>query len=78
MIYFIYAIYDRISGTYTEPHLEYNDGCAQRWFESILNDSKFRHSDFDLIQLGEYNVNTGALVPLKQKEVIMVGADNGQ
>lgn len=77
MIYFIYAIYDRISGTYTEPHLEYNDGCAQRWFESILNDSKFRRSDFDLIQLGEYNVNTGALVPLKQKEVIMVGADNG-
>ena len=77
MIYFIYAIYDRISGTYTEPHLEYNNGCAQRWFESILNDSKFRHSDFDLIQLGEYNVNTGALVPLKQKEVIMVGVDNG-
>lgn len=77
MIYFIYAIYDRISGTYTEPHLEYNDGCAQRWFESILNGSKFRKSDFDLIRLGEYNVNTGALVPLKQKEVIMVGADNG-
>lgn len=77
MIYFIYAIYDRISGTYTEPHLEYNDGCAQRWFESILNDSKFRHSDFDLIQLGEYNVNTGALVPLEQKKVIMVGSDNG-
>lgn len=77
MIYLIYAIYDRISGTYTEPHLEYNDGCAQRWFESILNDSKFRHSDFDLIQLGEYNVNTGALVPLKQKKVVMVGADNG-
>lgn len=77
MTYFIYVIYDRISGTYTEPHLEYNDGCAQRWFESILNDSKFRNSDFDLIKLGEYNVNTGALVPLKQKEVIMVGADNG-
>lgn len=57
--------------------MEYNDGCAQRWFESILNDSKFRHSDFDLIKLGEYNVNTGALVPSKQKEVIMVGADNG-
>lgn len=77
MIYFIYAIYDRISGTYTEPHLEYNGGCAQRWFESILNGSKFRHSDFDLIQLGEYNVNTGALVPLEQKQVIMVGSDNG-
>lgn len=77
MIYFIYVIYDRISGTYTEPHLEYNDGCAKRWFESILNDSKFRHSDFDLIHLGEYNVNTGAIVPLKQKEVIMVGTDNG-
>jgi hypothetical protein len=63
MIYFIYAIYDRISCTYTEPHLEYNDGCAQRWFESILNGSKFRHSDFDLVKLGKYNVNTGALVP---------------
>ncbi len=77
MIYFIYAIYDRISCTYTEPHLDYNDGCAQRWFESILNGSKFRHSDFDLVKLGKYNVSTGALSPLEEKEVVMVGVDNG-
>lgn len=73
MILAIFAIYDRIAGTYSELKLEQNVGTAHRWFADVLSQTKFPKSDFELYRLGTYCVDTGVITPNLTPEFIEKG-----
>lgn len=65
MIYNVYAIYDRVAGRYTEPHLEVNNGTANRWFANAMRQSQLTPTDFELYRIGLYNVETSEYQVIK-------------
>lgn len=73
MNYNLYTVYDRLAGQYAEPHVDMNHATATRWFTSIMNQSKLNHSDFDLVCLGQYNMETGLLFTLDKPEFVVNG-----
>lgn len=64
------AIRDRISGKFSEPHLEQNKACAVRWFNNILDQTKFKRDDFELFALGVYDIDTGKIIALDFPEYV--------
>lgn len=57
----IYASYDRAAGQYAPPFMFENDALAVRAFNEGVKNHPFR-SDLSLYSLGEYNVETGAII----------------
>lgn len=67
MIYPLFAIYDRIAGTYGTPTPFSNRACAQRWFRVVIKQNEFAQpTDFELYELGTYDSTTG-LISSKDK-----------
>jgi hypothetical protein len=67
MIKRIYAIRDQKSKTYDNPFPQLTHEEAFRTFTSIVNAKNTINSypeDFDLYYLGEYETNTGKVLPL--------------
>ena len=78
MILGIYAIRDLKSGFMT-PTVEQNDAVAIRNFEHAVqqgNSVLFSHaSDFQLMHLGEYDTESGRIVPDDLIEIVFDGKD---
>ena len=62
-----YSIYDKKSGTYSNPMFLVSDGVARRVFMDSLDDPKSvvnKHpADFDLYCVGEFDEVAGSLLP---------------
>ena len=78
MILGVYAIQDLKSGFMT-PTVEQNDAVAIRNFENACQNSGsvlFSHvKDFRLMKLGEYDSETGRLIPADLISVVIDGTD---
>lgn len=75
MNYQIFTIYDRVATRYSELVLHPNQASAERWFNQVMEKSQFRPSDFDLIFLGSYDIETGEIVPLPKPLLVTSGID---
>lgn len=64
MILKMFSVYDRVSGSYSDIKLFTKKELAVRWFNNFKNESPFA-SDLDLYYLGEYNLDTGDIEPVK-------------
>lgn len=68
MIYTVYSIKDTKTG-YLQPMFDLNDASAQRNFEHATRDTNslmYTHgSDFELFRIGEFDSESGNLVPLE-------------
>lgn len=76
---FLYTIYDKCSGLYSEPFTSVNDDVAKRRFKQICVNSPTMAGDLQLYKLGEYNSSTGEILlayPLKP-EFLEGGVANG-
>lgn len=66
----IYAIYDKKGGQYDQPFFAYNDLFAKRKFIMLSQDKNIAlgnfTKDFELKNLGSFNVLTGDIKPLNQ------------
>lgn len=63
----IYAIKDTMAGVFSVPFAAENDNVAKRTFANEANNVNSKicvyAKDMDLYAIGEWNVNTGDLVP---------------
>lgn len=75
MTYLLFSVYDRVAQTYTSPNCQINKGTALRWFEDVVKQSKLRASDFDLVCVGSYDVNSGCISSLDKPEYIVNGGE---
>ena len=70
MVLNIYAIFDRLAGSYGEPYLSQNDAIAMRRFQYLMTNAPMVQSDCELYLLGSYNPDTGLLVPLERPSFV--------
>ena len=61
MIYKIYSVKDAVAGQFSEPRIFMNEGLAVRWFKNLCEKSEIA-SDLALYYLGEYDLESGAIV----------------
>lgn len=80
MIYAVYAIRDALTG-FMQPTFELNDACAKRNFEVAVTCVSppghllsARPADFTLYKIGQYDSDSGGLVPLSPPECICTGS----
>lgn len=73
MVYPVYSYRDVKTG-FGAPHIEANDPAAVRSFSAAINmDSgvmSFSPSDFDLYKIGEFDMNSGELIPCIPKIIV--------
>lgn len=78
MILGVYAIQDLKSGFMT-PTVEPNDAVASRNFSHAVQNNQsvlFTHcEDFRLMKLGEFDTDTGRIVPADLISIVMDGKD---
>jgi len=64
----IFSIRDQKSEVFNQPFLKKTHGEAERDFRSVVNDDKSTINkypeDFDLYYIGDYDDNSGKLMPL--------------
>lgn len=65
MTYNLYSIYDSVSEEYGPIFHAKNEAVAKRAVASLLHDG-VKSSDYDLYSLGEFDVDTGFIVPHKE------------
>lgn len=65
-IYDMYCILDEVSGIYSAPVIHVNEGCAVRWFISLINENKCNPTDYSLYYVGKYSMTTGIIKPKKK------------
>ena len=58
---YLFVVYDRVANEYSEPKLFLNGGCALRWFNDLLKKSSFPADDFELLYVGDMDMNTGII-----------------
>lgn len=71
----IYAIHDALNG-FGSPFVDTNDATAKRNFSFAVNnnnDMSFSPSDYDLYKVGEFDHETGVLIPLSTPLLIVKG-----
>lgn len=78
MILSAYAIYDHALKCYATPFFSQNDASATRSFAMLKNDpttpfSQF-YQDFDLYCLGQFEDDTGLLIPLSPTRLVVKGS----
>lgn len=71
----LYVIYDRVAEQYAEPKTFINEGCAVRWFNGVLSQSKFEPADFDLYCVGDFDSDTGVISALEKPSFVMHGGN---
>ena len=59
----IYAFFDRVSGLFSAPFVQLNDGTAVRYYKYTMSQAEMVAKDTALYYLGEYNENTGEIKP---------------
>lgn len=73
----IFAIRDRALGAYMQPWVAQTPGLATRMFQDELGNKEgqmFRHpDDYDLYHIGEFNQDTGVLVPKTSAQLLASG-----
>lgn len=57
----LYSIKDIVAGTFNAPVAFRNAASACRWFNSVVHDTKFAASDFQLFQIGLMSDETGQI-----------------
>ena len=66
----LYAILDRVTGLFGQPFMQYNHSTAKRYFDYIMQQSQMVASDCVLYCVGEYNEQTGEIVPKTPTEFV--------
>lgn len=68
----VFAIYDSKVKDFANPFFMHSKGELQRGFTELVNDPKTKLNkypeDFSVFHLGEYNSESGALIPLQAPE----------
>ena len=59
---YLFVVYDRVSKEYSEPKLFINGGCALRWFNELMSKTQFPADDFELLYVGDMDMNSGVIV----------------
>lgn len=59
----LYAFFDRVSGLFSAPFVQLNDGTAVRYYQYTMSQAEMVAKDTALYYLGEYNENTGEIKP---------------
>lgn len=59
----MYAIYDRVAGTYGEPFLCKREELAIRRFDYLMANSPMVANDCELVKVGDFCVDTGCINP---------------
>ena len=73
----MYAIYDKMTG-YMVPSFQLNDEQAKRAFTYDLTQEdmtilKANPEDFQLEKVGEYDTDTGIVIPIKPEVLLTAG-----
>lgn len=75
----MYSIMDTKTGIYNPPFFNHSHGEAERNFKQLVNDGKstvhLHPTDFDLYYVGDYDDNSGKLMPKPAPEHIIKAVD---
>lgn len=75
----VYCIHDKKAKTFETPFCLPNNAYAIRSFQDAVNNEKSPYhkysQDFELVQLGEYNQDTGKLTPLPSPAILIQATD---
>lgn len=84
MIHQIYGFKDNLANVFMQPQLFQNENVALRNFSEIINGTgifKNNPADFELWKLGEFNDQSGIIVPNPEKIAtglsVLKGENNG-
>ena len=75
MVNKVFAIRDVLNG-YGAPMLDHSDATASRNFKYAISSNPsigFKPSDYELYCIGEYDSDTGSMIPLPSPILIMRG-----
>lgn len=76
----VVAVRDRAMDAFGQPFFVPSVGLAVRSFGDEINNpdgAMFKHpEDFDLYQIGEYEEETGRLVPLERPRQVAIGKEH--
>jgi hypothetical protein len=69
----MYSVYDVKAEIFSSPHFMGSDGVAIRSFSTACEDENSQFykypTDFSLYVVGEFNIETGEISPLKPKQI---------
>lgn len=63
MNYEMYSIFDKVAGVYSEPFLSLNEATAFRRFQWQMQQSAMVAGDCALYKVGDFNLDTGEIIP---------------
>lgn len=75
----IFAIRDITANYFNKPFTDHNEGAAMRGFDQAVNDSDPNNminkypAHFELYLCGEFDTETGALIPLERPKALGTG-----
>lgn len=70
----VYAIYDRISTTFAQPHCAINNNTAIRNCTDLIRRDeqlKAHVSDYQLFHIAEYDDTSGSIEPVKPVQMVV-------
>lgn len=63
---FLYSIFDRVAGTYSEPFAALKDELAIRRFVYFMQNSPMVAQDCDLFKVAGMSMDTGLILPVSE------------
>jgi hypothetical protein len=71
---YLYSIYDTCSEVFNKPFTEHNNNSATRAFNQAMAENPNKN-DYALFCVGEWNDNSGEIVPLKVPVKVATGLE---
>nr|CAI9749739.1 DNA binding protein [Microvirus sp.] len=72
-IQILFSVRDRLADEFSEPRLFVNKAIALRWFADVLHKTTFPADDFELLAVGEFDMERGIITGYEKPEFLQRG-----
>lgn len=67
----LYAIFDRVSGVFSAPFMQFNEATAVRYFNYLCGNAEMVAKDSVLYKVGTYDEMQGVITPITPAQFVM-------
>lgn len=69
----LFSIRDRVADEFSEPKMFANKALGVRWFNDLMHKTTFPADDFELLVVGEFDVERGVVIGYEKPEFVQRG-----
>lgn len=72
-IQLLFCVRDRVADEFSEPKMFANKALGVRWFNDLMKKTTFPADDFELLIVGEFDVERGVVSGFEKPEFLQRG-----